>query len=184
MKPFYEQPVLNSPYHVPTRYHALDAKGRPTDAQARGGRRRSTYKLSVIPNAKRRAGGQSELDLEEYSENVIVNEIRSCLEAWKNGRWFDQSALRHPLGRQGRHRLLVHLHRLQRRELLRAPRLFPRRNDPYKSLNTALRAEIDEDAWATLYSDVSRPFARPKTGRIAVKVINHFGDEVLKVFGV
>jgi adenine-specific DNA-methyltransferase len=56
--------------------------------------------------------------------------------------------------------------------------------DPYKSLKTALRAEIDEDAWATLYSDVSRPFERPKTGRIAVKVINHFGDEVLKVFGV
>lgn len=57
-------------------------------------------------------------------------------------------------------------------------------SDPYKSLKTALRAEIDEDAWATLYSDVSRPFPRPKTGRIAVKVINHFGDEVLKVFGV
>src|SRR5690606_21145594 len=57
-------------------------------------------------------------------------------------------------------------------------------NDPYKSLKTALRAEIDEEAWASLYSDVSRPFPRPKTGRIAVKVINHFGDEVLKVFGV
>ncbi|MEX0953646.1 MAG: hypothetical protein WDZ83_00360 [Rhizobiaceae bacterium] len=57
-------------------------------------------------------------------------------------------------------------------------------NDPYKSLKTALKAEIDEDAWTTLYSDTSRPFARPQTGRIAVKVINHFGDEVLKVFGV
>jgi len=57
-------------------------------------------------------------------------------------------------------------------------------NDPYQSLKAALRAEIDEDAWATLYSDTSRPFPRPSTGRIAVKVINHFGDEVLKVFGV
>jgi adenine-specific DNA-methyltransferase len=57
-------------------------------------------------------------------------------------------------------------------------------NDPYKSLKTALKAEIDKDAWETLYSDTSRPFARPSTGRIAVKVINHFGDEVLKVFGV
>lgn len=57
-------------------------------------------------------------------------------------------------------------------------------NDPYKSLKTALKAEIDENAWATLYSDISRPFPRPKTGRIAVKVINHFGDEVLKVIGV
>jgi len=57
-------------------------------------------------------------------------------------------------------------------------------NDPYKSLKTALQAEIDEEAWATLYSDTSRPFARPAGGRIAVKVINHFGDEVMKVFGV
>ncbi len=57
-------------------------------------------------------------------------------------------------------------------------------NDPYKSLKTALKAEIDPDAWETLYADTSRPFARPSTGRIAVKVINHFGDEVLKVFGV
>jgi adenine-specific DNA-methyltransferase len=57
-------------------------------------------------------------------------------------------------------------------------------NDPYKSLKVALQAEIDEDAWSTLYSDTSRPFARPAGGRIAVKVINHFGDEVMKVFGV
>jgi adenine-specific DNA-methyltransferase len=57
-------------------------------------------------------------------------------------------------------------------------------NDPYGSLKTALKAEIDEDAWQSLYSDTSRPFPRPETGRIAVKVINHFGDEVLKVFGV
>jgi adenine-specific DNA-methyltransferase len=56
-------------------------------------------------------------------------------------------------------------------------------NDPYKSLKTALQAEIDEDAWATLYSDTSRPFERPAGGRVAVKVINHFGDEVMKVFG-
>jgi adenine-specific DNA-methyltransferase len=57
-------------------------------------------------------------------------------------------------------------------------------NDPYKSLKTALQADIDEDAWATLYSDISRPFKRPAGRRIAVKVINHFGDEVMKVFGV
>jgi adenine-specific DNA-methyltransferase len=56
--------------------------------------------------------------------------------------------------------------------------------DPYKNLKTALKAEIDEEAWATLYRDTSRPFARPSTGRIAVKVINHFGDEVMKVFTV
>jgi adenine-specific DNA-methyltransferase len=57
-------------------------------------------------------------------------------------------------------------------------------NDPYKSLKTALKAEIDEEAWATLYRDRSRSFPRPETGRFAVKVINHFGDEVMKVFAV
>jgi adenine-specific DNA-methyltransferase len=54
-------------------------------------------------------------------------------------------------------------------------------NDPYNALKTALRAEIDEDAWATLYRATSRPFPRPRDGVIAVKVINHFGDEVMKV---
>ena len=57
-------------------------------------------------------------------------------------------------------------------------------NDPYKSLKTTLRAEIDADAWATLHSDISRPFPKPESGRIAVKVINHLGDEVMKVFRV
>lgn len=57
-------------------------------------------------------------------------------------------------------------------------------NDPYKSLKTTLKSVIDEDAWATLNSDMSRPFAKPKSGRIAVKVINHLGDEVMKVFKV
>ncbi|MBU2572316.1 MAG: site-specific DNA-methyltransferase [Gammaproteobacteria bacterium] len=55
-------------------------------------------------------------------------------------------------------------------------------NDPYKALKTTLKAEINEEAWATLNSDTSRPFEKPKSGRIAVKVINHLGDEVMKVF--
>ncbi|WP_291321779.1 site-specific DNA-methyltransferase, partial [Desulfonatronospira sp.] len=57
-------------------------------------------------------------------------------------------------------------------------------SDPYKSLKTTLKAEIDEEAWESLYSDTSRPFDKPKSGRIAVKVINHLGDEVMKVFSV
>lgn len=56
--------------------------------------------------------------------------------------------------------------------------------DPYKALKTTLKAEIDAEAWESLYSDTSRPFAKPKSGRIAVKVINHLGDEVMKVFAV
>lgn len=57
-------------------------------------------------------------------------------------------------------------------------------NDPYSALKTTLKAEINEDAWATLNSDTSRAFTKPKSGRIAVKVINHLGDEVMKVFKV
>lgn len=55
-------------------------------------------------------------------------------------------------------------------------------NDPYKALKATLKAEVDEEAWSSLNSDVSRAFNRPSTGRIAVKVINHLGDEVMKVF--
>jgi adenine-specific DNA-methyltransferase len=57
-------------------------------------------------------------------------------------------------------------------------------NDPYKALKTTLKAEINLDAWETLHSDTSRLFDKPTSGRIAVKVINHLGDEVMKVFKV
>jgi adenine-specific DNA-methyltransferase len=56
--------------------------------------------------------------------------------------------------------------------------------DPYKSLKTTLKAEINKEAWETLHSDTSRSFPKPESGRIAVKVINHLGDEVMKVFRV
>ena len=61
---------------------------------------------------------------------------------------------------------------------------FTGAGEPYKRLQRALRAEIDESAWAELYSTVSRPFDKPETGKIAIKVINHYGDEVLKVFTI
>ena len=57
-------------------------------------------------------------------------------------------------------------------------------NDPYKALKTTLKTEIHREAWETLHSDTSRPFDRPASGRIAVKVISHLGDEVMKVFRV
>ena len=60
---------------------------------------------------------------------------------------------------------------------------FTGAGEPYDKLKRALRAEIDEAAWSALYSTVSRPFAPPKSGNIAIKVINHYGDEVLKVHG-
>jgi adenine-specific DNA-methyltransferase len=61
---------------------------------------------------------------------------------------------------------------------------FTGADQPYEKLKRALRADVDEAAWSALYSTVSRPFERPETGKIAVKVINHYGDEVLKVVEV
>ena len=57
-------------------------------------------------------------------------------------------------------------------------------NDPYKALKNTLKTEIDKEAWESLNSDVSRPFPKPESGRIAVKVINHLGDEAMKVIRV
>ena len=57
-------------------------------------------------------------------------------------------------------------------------------NDPYRALKTTLKAEIDAAAWDTLRSDTSRPFPKPQSGRIAVKVINHLGDEAMKILAV
>lgn len=61
---------------------------------------------------------------------------------------------------------------------------FPAADIPYKAIRMTLKAEIDEEAWESLKATVSRPFPKPKSGRIAVKVMNHLGDEVMKVFGV
>ena len=61
---------------------------------------------------------------------------------------------------------------------------FTGADEPYEKLKRALRADINEDAWHSLYSTVSRPFDKPGSGKIAVKVINHYGDEMLKVFDV
>jgi len=61
---------------------------------------------------------------------------------------------------------------------------FTGADQPYDKLKRALKGEIDEDVWSSLYTTKSRPFVPPTTGKIAVKVINHYGDEVLKVYEV
>ena len=61
---------------------------------------------------------------------------------------------------------------------------FPGADIPYKQIKAALKAEVDPEAWESLSRTVSRPFPRPASGRIAVKVINHLGDEVMQVIRV
>jgi adenine-specific DNA-methyltransferase len=61
---------------------------------------------------------------------------------------------------------------------------FTGADEPYDKLKRSLRADIDESTWSTLYATRSRPFPVPGTGKIAVKVINHYGDEVMQVYDV
>ncbi len=88
-KPFYEKPILNSPYFAPTRHHAIDDKGQPLDHEPILGRRRSRY-LTPVPSAKRRHADAPELPLHTqegepgtYNENAIVNEIRRHVGDWR-----------------------------------------------------------------------------------------------------
>ncbi len=61
---------------------------------------------------------------------------------------------------------------------------FTGADDPYDKLRRALKADISDEAWSTVNATISRPFPKPKSGKVALKVINHYGDEVMKVFGV
>lgn len=90
MKPFYDQPILNSPYHIPTRHHALDDDGQPLDQAPFAGRRRSRYMVPVPKSRKQSPkAAQPELLFEDgdattsYNPSVIVNEIRTYVEAWR-----------------------------------------------------------------------------------------------------
>ncbi len=61
---------------------------------------------------------------------------------------------------------------------------FTGADDPYDRLRKALKADISDEAWVTVNATISRPFPKPKSGKVALKVINHYGDEVMKVFAV
>jgi type III restriction enzyme len=153
---FFERPILNSPYEAPRLHHALDAKGQPLDVPPIEGRRRSEL-ISPVPKPRKRKGcaGQGSFVF-GYDQGLTTEE-----QEYNPGPIINEI-----------------------RQHLETWRSLPNPADWGVTPATALKAEIDEDAWASLYRDVSRPFPRPGTGRIAVKVINHFGDEVMKVFGV
>ena len=143
--PFFEHPILNSPYEYPNRHWELD----------------ETADIDI-------------LDAEDNQIQVRVNgvdvfhpntgEIRSDgadgIACWFIDTDYNEESF-----------FVRHAY-------------FLGANDPYKALKTTLKAEINQEAWETLHSDISRPFDKPASGRIAVKVINHLGDEVMKVFRV
>ncbi len=80
---FYERPILNSPYHVPELHHPLDKNGQPLEGEPRQGRRLSRFIVPVPISRKRSNAAQASLDLETYTENALINEIRGHVELWR-----------------------------------------------------------------------------------------------------
>jgi type III restriction enzyme len=80
---FYERPILNSPYRAPVLHHPLDDHGQPLDGEPRSGRRLSRFIVPVPASRKKATAGQASLDLETYTENALINEIRSYLDSWR-----------------------------------------------------------------------------------------------------
>ncbi len=80
---FYERPILNSPYRVPELHHPLDKNGQPLEGEPRQGRRPSRFIVPVPASRKKTSAGQASLDLETYTENALINEIRGYLARWR-----------------------------------------------------------------------------------------------------
>jgi type III restriction enzyme len=81
---FYERPILNSPYRAPELHHPLDQNGQPLEGEPRQGRRPSRFIVPVPASRKKPSAGQSSLDLETYTENALINEIRGYIERWRS----------------------------------------------------------------------------------------------------
>jgi len=80
---FYNQLILNSPYRAPALHHPLDDRGQPLDGAPRNGRRASRFIVPVPASRKKASSTQAFLDLETYSENALINEIRGYIDAWR-----------------------------------------------------------------------------------------------------
>jgi type III restriction enzyme len=80
---FYERPILNSPYGAPAYHHPLDDKGQPLDSDPRRGRRPSRFIVPVPASRKKASAAQASLELETYTENALINEVRGYLDSWR-----------------------------------------------------------------------------------------------------
>ncbi|HTV32895.1 MAG TPA: DEAD/DEAH box helicase family protein [Methylocella sp.] len=83
MSSFYERPILNSPYRAPELHHPLDQNGQPLEGEPRPGRRPSRFIVPVPASRKKASAGQASLELETYTENALINEIRGYLDRWR-----------------------------------------------------------------------------------------------------
>lgn len=162
---FFNDPILNSPYEYPGKHWELDTSGQPTQ-RVQESRRIASF-LTPIRESKAKGAKLGDIEVQINGVDVFqpsTGEVRSDgadgIACWFIDTDYNEESF---FVRQA---------------------YFLGANDPYKSLKTTLKAEVDKEAWDSLNSDVSRPFPQPRSGRIAVKVINHLGDEVMKVFQV
>lgn len=173
---FFKHPILNSPYDYPSRHWELDDRGLPTQ-EAVESHRESNF-ISLIPKPRRTSGELDTLPLGEiqdlatdgqrYRLSEPINLVRREVDAWRRLHRLSPSQWRVAIDVAPAARARLRLRRQRRLQIFK----------------TTLKAEIDPDVWATLNSGTYRPLPKPSTGRFAVKVINHFGNEVIKVFKV
>jgi len=204
---FFKKPILNSPYLAPSKHWELDKQGQPT--QQILPTRRSAEFVTPIPKPKKQKGKAEQAslglgDLAAGAAGDLKNTNKANLfivfgEPDIDVLPADGGQVRVKIngvdvfmpntgevrsdGADGIACWFIDTDYNEESFFVRHT-YFLGANDPYKALKTTLKAEINEEAWSSLHSDTSRPFPKPTSGRIAVKVINHLGDEVMKAFKV
>jgi type III restriction enzyme len=161
---FYHAPIPKSPYEHLARHWKLDENGVPTDEVVHNCRRAES--ITTTPAPQRRAQSrqdptQATFDRDEYDPTSVINEIRGYVDRWRSPK--DE---RDWMVTPETARLLRHWRHHQ----------FTDKRPFF--------CQIEVEAWESLHSAKSRPFSITKGGRIAVKVINHLGDEVMKGFRI
>jgi len=191
---FFDRPILNSPYEYPRQHWVLDFQGQPTGDIADGLRRAEPMRSNARP--PRRGATPVEaafawnrtpsIEVQRSDRSLASgDDLRERSESWRVRFSVDPTRAHTAEVRTDGPDGIWFIDTDDNEESFFVPHAdFRGANDLYKALKTTLKAEVDEEAWSTLHSDTSRPFAKAGSGRIAVKVINHLGDEVMKVFRV
>ena len=92
--PFFDHPILNSPYEPPRRHWELDSDGQPTQVITEN-RRRAEF-ITPIPKPKKRKKAAAQEGFvfadseglstkeQQYDPTSIINEVRGYVETWRN----------------------------------------------------------------------------------------------------
>ncbi len=188
--------MRNSPYEVPRQHWELDFEGQPTGEIAERRRWAEPMRSSVRPPTRRAAPTETAFATDRTSlleakrsdlPSACGDDLRERGESRRVQSGVDPIGTRigeiRSDGPEGIASWSIDTDDNEESFVVRDA-YFLGANDPDKALKTTLKAEIDEEAWSTLHSDPLRPFAKSTSGPIAVKVSNHLGDEVMKVFRV